>query len=76
MGFEIRLINIVHPRFTSLKLGHGGGVNCLNFSKDSEYFVSGGSDRLIMVWKSNLPENNQSNTIITTKSQMIQSQPK
>jgi len=58
MGFEIRLVNSFHPRLIISKLGHGGGVNCINFSKDSEYFASGGSDRLVMVWKSNLPQSN------------------
>lgn len=34
--------------------GHSGPVNCARFSRDGEFFSSGGADQLVMVWKTNL----------------------
>jgi WD40 repeat protein len=34
--------------------GHSGPVNTSKFSSDGHFFVSGGADQLVMVWKSNL----------------------
>lgn len=34
--------------------GHSGPVNCARFSKDGDFFASGGADQLVMLWKSNL----------------------
>ena len=31
-----------------------GGVNAAKFSPDGNFFSSGGSDKLVMVWKANL----------------------
>ena len=34
--------------------GHQGPVNCVAFSRDGDYFCSGGGDTTLMVWKNNL----------------------
>lgn len=34
--------------------GHEGPANSVNFSPSGDYFTSGGSDAVIMIWKSNL----------------------
>ena len=54
MGSQNRIINIINLRFTIYIIGHGGGVNCIKFSDDGDYFISGGSDRIVMIWKSNI----------------------
>lgn len=61
MGFKIRYIESNHSRYFK-KIGHENGVNCINFSVNGELFSTGGNDKVIMVWKSNLPsyELNQS----------------
>lgn len=33
--------------------GHSGSVNDIQFSQTGDYFVSGGEDKLLLVWKSN-----------------------
>lgn len=39
---------------TYLYVGHSGGVNSVAFSEDGSYVASGGLDKLVMIWKSNL----------------------
>jgi len=34
--------------------GHEGSANSVNFSPSGDYFTSGGSDGVVMIWKSNL----------------------
>jgi WD40 repeat protein len=34
--------------------GHSGFVHTTKFSKDGNFFASGGADQLVMVWKSNI----------------------
>jgi len=33
--------------------GHTGEIKCLNFSEKGDYFATGGSDKLVMVWMTN-----------------------
>jgi len=37
--------------------GHEGASTAVAFSPCGDYFVTGGSDSVVMVWKSNLDEN-------------------
>lgn len=34
--------------------GHNGSTNTCSFSKYGDYFATGGSDSLAMIWKTNL----------------------
>lgn len=33
--------------------GHTGEIKSLNFSEKGDYFATGGSDKLVMVWMTN-----------------------
>ena len=35
---------------------HKNSVNSINYNPQGDYFVSGGADNLVMVWKSNFDE--------------------
>jgi centriolar protein POC1 len=33
--------------------GHSGEIKCLNFSEKGDYFATGASDKLVMIWMTN-----------------------
>lgn len=33
--------------------GHAGNVTSITFSEDGDFFASGGTDRQVLIWKSN-----------------------
>lgn len=49
--------------------GHEGPATCINFSKCGDFFSSGGSDAILMVWKSNVKNMDEENESLT-KSEM------
>ena len=53
--------------------GHNGSTNTCSFSKYGDYFATGGSDSLAMIWKTNLQSEQIEfiNALDTPKNQQI-----
>ena len=50
----IKIWDLREGRLLFTMHGHTGSTNSARFSRDGSFFASGGSDQLVMVWKSNL----------------------
>lgn len=33
--------------------GHTGEIKCMNFNETGDFFATGGSDKMVMVWNTN-----------------------
>ena len=49
--WDLRMGHILYTLY-----GHEGASTAVNFSPCGDYFTTGGSDAVVMVWKSNLDE--------------------
>ncbi|KAK9884775.1 hypothetical protein WA026_009005 [Henosepilachna vigintioctopunctata] len=50
---KVRIIDVMEGRPIYTVGGHEGPVTCVKFSTNGEYFVTGGDDKYVMVWKTN-----------------------
>ena len=50
----LRLWDLREGRLLFTLQGHSGAVNAAAFSQDGNFIASGGIDKLVMVWKSNI----------------------
>lgn len=53
---KVRIVDVVEGRPIYTLGGHDGEVTCIKFSPDGDYFATGGTDNLVMVWKTNFIE--------------------
>ena len=51
---KIKIWEINRSRLEYTMYGHNGSTNTAAFSKYGDYFATGGSDSLAMIWKTNL----------------------
>ena len=51
--YKLKIKSIIYKNYIK---GHKGSINCVNFSNDGDYFISGGSDKIVMIWKSNFQQ--------------------
>jgi WD40 repeat protein len=51
---SLKIWDIREGRLLYTMHGHSGPVHTAKFSNDGNFFASGGSDQLVMVWKSNI----------------------
>ncbi len=59
---KIKIWNLVKSELDYTLYGHNGVVNACSFSKRGDFFLTGGSDSMAMIWKTNL-EKHQSEQI-------------
>lgn len=51
--------------------GHSSNINCVQFSKDGKYLVSGGSDNTVRVWNVEMNiENIKLQKVVTNDNQL------
>lgn len=52
----IKNFKLIFFIFLSFRYAHEKEVKAFNFNTGGDYFVSGGSDNLVMVWKTNFDQ--------------------
>ncbi|TNM88704.1 hypothetical protein fugu_004958 [Takifugu bimaculatus] len=49
----MKILDLVEGKLLYTLHGHKSPVNCVTFSRTEDFFASGGSDKQVLVWKSN-----------------------
>ena len=57
MDSTIKIFDLINGKLIYTILGHEGPICCVNFSNCGHYFISGGTDAILMIWKSNIVDN-------------------